>query len=162
MASHTEKVGAYSAGDCCGWLGGGVTVAANGVTWPQLRHSTSVTCGESGNIRNALPSHLGHFACMVLSPIVTALPPRERQHRGLTAHMLVKPKSKFKSPAGALSASSWESVRDRTVRYDRRVGLLARLAFLGLAEAGAVIFDSLPHHMHLASSARPATILKRL
>jgi hypothetical protein len=27
--------------------------------------------------------HLGHFACMVLSPVMTALPPRERRQRGL-------------------------------------------------------------------------------
>jgi hypothetical protein len=29
-----------------------------------------------------VPSHFGHFACMVLSPFVTALPPRERRQRG--------------------------------------------------------------------------------
>ena len=50
--------------------------------------------------------------------------------------------------------------RIRGARYDRPDrgnGLPARLALLDL-RAGAVIFDSLPHHKHLASSIRPETI----
>jgi hypothetical protein len=48
-------------------------------------------------------------------------------------------------------------VTARYDRLDRGNGLSTRLALLGLG-AGAVIFDSLPHHKHVASSIRPGTI----